>query len=62
MNIQAFGGEFFNGGKVQRFTPRPLEHVEFRLTPEGDLDAELNIPKATVATFVQPPASTDAPP
>jgi len=57
VNVQAFGGEYFNGGKVNQFTPRPLEKVEARPTPNSDWDWELNIPRATVATFLQTPSN-----
>jgi hypothetical protein len=55
--VQAFGGEYFNGGKVNKFSDRPLEKVEIRQTADADWDAELNLPRATVATFLRSPAS-----
>ena len=53
VNVQAFGGEYFNGGKIQTFSKRPLEQAEMRRTPDAEWDAELNIPTATVATFLR---------
>jgi hypothetical protein len=55
MNIQAFGGEYFNEGKVQSFSPRRMERVKFARTRKSDWDAELDLPTASAATFVQPP-------
>ncbi len=55
LNVQPFSGEYFNGGKVNRFTERPLDGVEFRRTVDADWDAELNLPQATVATFLKTP-------
>jgi hypothetical protein len=57
VNVEAFGGEYFNGGKVNQFTPRPLERVRFQRTPDLEWDAELSLPTATVATFLRPPDS-----
>jgi hypothetical protein len=57
LNVQPFSGEYFNGGKVNRFTERPLGGVEFRRTADADWDAELNLPRATVATFLKAPQS-----
>jgi hypothetical protein len=54
VNVQAFGGEYFNGGKIQTFSKRPLEQTEMRRTQDAEWDAELNIPTATVATFLRP--------
>jgi len=61
INVQAFGGEYFNGGKVNKFSARPLDKVEMRQTTKGDWDWELNLPRATTATFLSPPIAT-APP
>jgi hypothetical protein len=55
INLQAFGGEFYNGGKFNRFTARPLDNVEARPTPGTDWDWELNLPSATAATFLRSP-------
>jgi hypothetical protein len=60
--VQAFGGEYFNGGKLNKFSDRPLEKVEIRKTAHADWDAELNLPSATAATCLQSPASIAAPP
>lgn len=54
INVQAFSGEYFNGGKVNKFSERPLDKVESRPTPDRDWNWELNLPRATVATFLQP--------
>ncbi len=51
--MQPFSGEYYNGGKVNKIGERPLEKVEMRFTPDTDWDAELNLPRATAATFVQ---------
>jgi hypothetical protein len=59
LNVQPFGGEYFNGGKVNSFGKRPLKQVEFRLLTDDDYDAELNIPKATVATFLATPPTME---
>lgn len=55
VNVQAFSGEYFNGGKVNKFTGRPLTKVEARPTAEADWDWELNLPRATAATFLASP-------
>jgi hypothetical protein len=55
VNVQAFDGDYFNGGKVQQFSKRPLAQVEMQRTPDADWDAELNLPTATAATFLKPP-------
>jgi erythromycin esterase-like protein len=55
INFEAYGGEYFNGGKVSQFTSRPLDKVELRPTPNGQWDWVLRFPEATVATFLQPP-------
>jgi hypothetical protein len=57
--VQPFGGEYFNGGKVNSFGKRPLKLVEFRPLTDGDYDAELHIPKATVATFLATPPTME---
>jgi hypothetical protein len=62
INVQAFGGEYFNGGKLNKFSDRPLEKVEIRQTANADWDVELNLPRATAATCLQSPASIVAPP
>lgn len=55
INVQAFSGKYFNGGKVNKFNERPLAKVEARPTPDADWDWELNLPRATVATFLESP-------
>jgi hypothetical protein len=55
VNVHAFSGEYFNGGKVNKFNERPLAKVEARSTAQGDWDWELNLPRASVATFLAPP-------
>ena len=55
VNVQAFSGEYFNGGKVNKFTGRPLTKVEARPTADADWDWELNLPRATAATFLASP-------
>ena len=62
INVQAFGGEYFNGGKVNKFSERPLEKVEIHQTANADWDVELNLPRATATTFLQTPASMVAQP
>lgn len=57
LNLQACGGEYFNGGKVNQFTRRPLEEMEIRATPNSNWDWELNFPHATAATFLAPPSN-----
>jgi hypothetical protein len=57
LHAHPFSGEYFNGGKVNRFTERPIEGVEFRSTADADWDAELNLPRATVATFLKTPGN-----
>lgn len=57
INAQPFGGEYFNGGKVNKFAERPLDDVELRQTADADWDAELNLPAATAATFLKTPAT-----
>jgi hypothetical protein len=57
LNVEPFGGEYFNGGKVNRFGKRPLDRVSFRLTPDADWDAVLQLPTATAATFLAPQAA-----
>lgn len=55
VNVQAFGGRYFNGGKVNKFGERPLAKVEARPTTEADWDWELNLPRASAATFLESP-------
>ena len=55
INVQAFGGEYFNEGKVNKFNERPLANVEARRIEKGDWDWELNLPRATAATFLESP-------
>jgi erythromycin esterase-like protein len=55
INVEAFGGEYFNGGKVNKFAERPLTKVEARPTAEADWDWELNLPHASAATFLDRP-------
>jgi hypothetical protein len=52
IHVQAFGGEYFNGGKMNKFAERPLDKIEVRATPGGDWDCQLNLPNATAATFI----------
>jgi hypothetical protein len=59
LNAQPFSGEYFNGGEVNRFGDRPLENIKLISTPEGDWDAELRLPHATVATFLAPPRTME---
>jgi hypothetical protein len=59
LDVEPFGGEYFNGGKVNRFSDRPLNGVTFRLTPDADWDAVLQLPTATVATFLAPPRTME---
>jgi len=61
INVQSFSGEYFNGGKVNKFSERALAKVEMRQIANADWDCELNLPRATAATFLQSPASMDAP-
>jgi hypothetical protein len=55
INVEAFGGEYFNGGKVQKFGERPLAKVEAQRTADADWDWELDLPRARAATFLAPP-------
>jgi hypothetical protein len=55
INVQAFGGEYFNGGKVNKVGERPLAHIEARPCEASDWDWELNLPHATAATFYKTP-------
>lgn len=55
INVQAFVGEYFNGGKVRKFGERPLTKIEARPTAGADWDWELNLPRASAATFVASP-------
>ena len=57
INVQAFSGEYFNGGKVNKFGERPLAKVEARPTAGGDWDWELDLPRASAATFLDRPAN-----
>jgi hypothetical protein len=59
LNVEPFSGEYFNGGKVNRFGKRPLDRVSFRMTPDADWDAVLQLPTATAATFLAPPKSME---
>jgi hypothetical protein len=49
--VQAFGGQYFNGGKVRTFAHKPLVKIEARPTNQTDWDWQLNLPQATAATF-----------
>ena len=55
LNVQAFGGTYFNGGKVNKFGERSLAGTEARPTETSDWDWELNLPRATAATFYKDP-------
>jgi hypothetical protein len=52
--VQPFGGEYFNGGKVNKVGERPLAHIEARPC-EAWWDWELNLPHVTSATFYKTP-------
>jgi hypothetical protein len=55
VNIDFHGGAFFNEGKVQTFTERPLEQAVVRPAGQaGGWTLELGLPRATPATFVSP--------
>jgi hypothetical protein len=55
VNVDAFGGEYFNGGKVRKFGERPLAKVEARRTAEADWDWALDLPRTRAATFLVSP-------
>jgi hypothetical protein len=55
INVQAFSGEYFNNGQVNKFSERPLAQIEARPTPNADWHWQLNLPRATAATFLVPP-------
>jgi hypothetical protein len=55
VHVQAFSGEYFNGGKIRQFKNRPLADVEAGPILNGDWDWELNLPRATAATFFDRP-------
>jgi hypothetical protein len=55
INVQVFGGEYFNEGKVNKVGERPLAHIEARPCEASDWDWELNLPHATSATFYKTP-------
>jgi hypothetical protein len=55
INVEAFGGEYFNGGKVRKFGKRPIAAIEARATPDAVWDWELNLPTASAATFLETP-------
>lgn len=57
INVRAFSGEYFNDGKVNKIGERPLDKVTFRRTENADFGYELELPKATVATFLQTPTN-----
>jgi hypothetical protein len=59
LNVEAFGGEYFNGGKVNKFKKRPLDRMILRMTPDADWDAKLQLPVATSATFLDSPAAAN---
>jgi erythromycin esterase-like protein len=55
INVQAFSGEYFNSGKVNKFNERPLAKVEAHSIVGGDWDWELNLPRTSAATFLTSP-------
>ena len=55
--MRAFSGEYFNNGKVNKIGERPLEKVAFRRTENADFGYALEVPKATVATFLETPTN-----
>ena len=55
INVRAFSGEYFNSGKVNKIGARPIDSIALRHTPNADYGYELDLPQATVATFLQTP-------
>jgi hypothetical protein len=55
VNVVPYRGAYFNNGKVNQITPRPLDEAVLRATPDGDWDYELDLPLATPATFLATP-------
>jgi hypothetical protein len=55
INVQPHSGGFFNGGKVNKFGGPALDHLEARSEHDGDYSLELELPRATPATFFVAP-------
>jgi hypothetical protein len=56
VNIRFHSGGFFNGGKVNSIKESPLDKAVLRPVLDGDWKFELDLPHATPATFLAPPA------
>jgi hypothetical protein len=54
MNIEFYGGGYFNNGKVQTFGKRPLKQPEVGPAGQTGWDLVLSLPSATPATFLGP--------
>jgi hypothetical protein len=54
INIEYYGGAFFNEGKVQSIRKRPLEHAVVRPAGQSGCSVVLSLPVATPATFLSP--------
>jgi hypothetical protein len=62
VNVSPHSGGFFNGGKVNAVKGRPLDNAEVHPTPEGDWNLNLDLPRATPATFLSTPDNNNAAP
>ena len=54
VNIELFGGAYFNNAKVQKVRKRPLEHPVVRPGGQTGWDLVLSLPVARPATFLGP--------
>jgi hypothetical protein len=55
VNVELFGGSYFNNGKVQTVRPaRPLEQAVVRPGAGSGWDLILSLPEASPATFLRP--------
>lgn len=62
VNVSPHSGGFFNGGKVNAVKGRPLDNAEVHPTPKGDWNLNLELPRATPATFLSTPDNNNAAP